>query len=218
MQVTVARSWLTTSGAGRCPVGARPGAAGEVAVLGGGVTRGGRGLAELDHGGVAPGRVLRRRQDLAGLLLGHGARRPAGLAVRQVNKLDDVLADQLVDLGAADGAAQGTFHHHQRALAEVRRDPLEELVRFGGGEFLQLLPADAGLDPVLGLAAILGDRVILELQIVEPVGDALPDGVGGWRADTGVDLVVELVLGLGFDPAADCACCALAVVPAARAG
>ena len=59
----------------------------------------------------------------------------------------------------------------------------------------------------------------VERELVEPVGDALPDGVGGGRADAGVDLVVqlvELVLDLGLGLAAHGAPEALAVAVVAE--
>ena len=95
------------------------------------------------------------------------------------------------------------------ALAEF----LEELVGVGRREVLELGRADLRIDPVLGLAGDGLHRVRVSLDRVEPVLNALLDGVRGGRADAGVDLGVELVeivldfgLGLSADAGADRAC------------
>ena len=96
---------------------------------------------------------------------------------------------------------------------------LEEPVGIGGLEVLELRRADLRIDPLLGLAAVGGHGARVELDRVEPVVDALLDGVGGGRADAGVDLVVqlvELVLDLGLGLAADGAPEALAVAVVAE--
>ena len=147
-------------------------------------------LHDLDEAGRLAARGL---EHLAGLLFGHGARRVPWLALRQVDKLGDVPADEVVLLRSADRPDQRALDLHQRCLAEHLGDVPEEPLRVGGLELRQLLGADLRVDPLLGLAAIGGHGVRIELERVEPVHDALLDGVGGWCVDAGLDLVVQPV-------------------------
>ena len=64
-------------------------------------------------------------------------------------------------------------------LAQGAGEVLEEPVGVGGLEILQLRRADPRVDPFLGLAAVDGHGARIEVSRVEPVGDALLDGVGG---------------------------------------
>jgi hypothetical protein len=89
----------------------------------------------------------------------------------------------------------------------------------GGLEVLQLRRTDLRVDPLLGLTAVGGRGGGIEFERVEPVRDAMPDGVGSGRPDAGVDLVVqlvELVLDLGLGLAADGTPTALAVAVVAE--
>ena len=184
----------------------RLGAARQLAGLGGRVGGAVAALAGLHDPDVARCLAARRLEYLRGLLLGHGAGRVARLAGWEVDQLDYVPADEVVDLGSADRAAKRALDHHERALAEHSAEFLEELVGVGRREVLELGLADLRIDPLLGLAGDGRHRVRVSLDRVEPVLDALLDGVGGRRADAGVDLVaelVEVVLGFGLGPAAD---------------
>ena len=160
-------------------------------------------LHDLDEAGrLAAGGL----EHLAGLLLGHGPRRVPGLSLRQVDELGDVPADEVVLLRSADRPDKRALDLHQRCLAEHLGDVPQEPVGVGGLELRQLLGADLRIDPLLGLAAIGGHGVRIELERVEPVHDALLDGVGGRCPDAGLDLVVqvvELVLDLLLGLAAD---------------
>jgi hypothetical protein len=83
---------------------------------------------------------------------------------------------------------RSALDHHQRSLAEVLAEFLEETVGVGCVEVLELGRADLRIDPLLGLAAPGGEGVFVALDRVEPVLDALLDGVVDRRADTRVDL------------------------------
>jgi hypothetical protein len=89
--------------------------------------------------------------------------------------------NQVVDLGAADGAAKGALDHRQRALAERCREFAEEPVGVGSREVPERCRADLWIDPLVSLAAPGCQRVVVTLDRVEPVLDALLDGVRGWR-------------------------------------
>jgi len=122
-------------------------------------------------------------------------------------------------LRSADGASERALDHDQRAFAERSGEFLEELVGVGGGELLELRRADLRINPFLGLAAPGGQRVFVALDRVEPVLDALLDGVRGRRADAGVYLFVRLierVLDFGLGPSAHRAADALTVFEAER--
>jgi hypothetical protein len=126
-----------------------------------------------------------------------------------------------VDLRSADGPSKRAFDHRQRALAERLGEFFEELFAVGSREVLELGRADLRIDPLVGLAVPGGQRVVVSLDRVEPVFDALLDGVRGRRADAGVDLGMNLVeivfdfrLGLAAYRSAD----ALAVWPEAERG
>ena len=160
-------------------------------------------LDDLDEPGRLPAGGL---EHLAGLPLGHGARRVPGLALGQVDELGDVLADEVVLLRSADRPDERALDLHQRWLAEYLGDVPQEPFGVGGLELRQLLGADLRIDPLLGLTAIRGHGVRIELERVEPVHDALLDGVGSRCVDADLDLVVqilELVLDLLLGLAAD---------------
>src|SRR5207247_10459242 len=117
--------------------------------------------------------------------------------------LGDVPADEVVLLRSPDRPDKRALDLHQAGLAEYLGDVPEEPVGVGGLEVLELRPADLRIDPLLSLAAIRGQRVWIEFERVEPVHDALPDGVSGRGPDACLDLVVQLVellldLGLGL--------------------
>jgi hypothetical protein len=78
-------------------------------------------------------------------------------------------------------------------LAEYLGGVPEEPVGVGGLEVLELRPADSRIDPLLGLVAVRVHRVRIEFERVEPVFNALSDGVGGRRLDASLDLLVQLV-------------------------
>jgi len=184
---------------------ARPSAARQFAGLGGRVGRRVLALTDLYDLDETRGLAARGLEYLAGLLFGHGARRVPWLALRQVDELGDVPADEVVLLRSPDRPDQRALDLHQTGLAEHLGDVPEEPVGVGGLEVLELRPADLRIDPLLSLAAIRGQRVRIEFERVEPVGDALPDCVGGRRLDAGFDLLVqpvELVLDFGLGLAA----------------
>ncbi len=160
-------------------------------------------LAHLHDHDVIDRLAARGAEHLAGLLLGHGPRRVAWLALGQVDELGDVPRDEVVLLCPTDRPDQRALDLHQRGLAEGLGDVPEETVRIGGIELGQLRGADLRVDPLLGPAAVRGHGMRVEFQRVEPVRDALPDGVGGRRPDARFGLAVQLVellldVGLGL--------------------
>lgn len=70
------------------------------------------------------------------MFLGHGAGGTARLAGGEVDQLDYVHADELVDLGASDGAAERALDRDQGALAEGLGDVFEELLGVHCAELL----------------------------------------------------------------------------------
>ncbi|HEX5302114.1 MAG TPA: hypothetical protein VFW50_34495 [Streptosporangiaceae bacterium] len=117
----------------------------------------------------------------------------AWLAFGQVDQFGDVPGDAVVLLRPADRPDQRALDLYERGLGEYPGGVLDEPVGVGGLEVRQLLVAGPGVDPLLGLAAVGVQGVRVELERVEPVLDALPDGIGGWRVDAGLDLLVQLV-------------------------
>jgi hypothetical protein len=63
----------------------------------------------LDDLYVAGGPAAGSLEDSGGLLLRHGTRWTTRLACREVNELDHVPADEIADLGSADGPAEGAL-------------------------------------------------------------------------------------------------------------
>ena len=186
-------------------VAAGLGPACQLSCLGCGVSGGMGTLADLDDRHVSGRSAGSCVEHLARLLLGHGAGRASGLAVRQVGKLGDVSADQVVPLCPADRSAERALDPYQRALAEHLADVVEELVGVGRLEILELGFSNLRIDPFLRLSPVARDGVGVEGERVEPVADALLDGVGGRGADPGLDLImqgVELGLDLGLGAAA----------------
>ena len=70
---------------------------------------------------------------------------------------------------------------------------MKEPVRVGRAELLELRRANPRVDPVLCLAGHGRHRVLVPLDRVEPVLDALLDRVSGRGVNTGLDLIVEFV-------------------------
>lgn len=165
-------------------------AAGQLPGSAGGVGRGLAVLADGDHGDVSSRLAGGSLEHLGGLLLGHDAGGPAGLALGQVGQLGHVPADEVVLLRAADGPGERALDHHYGALAEHLAQVAEEPLGFLGREGLELGLPDPRIDPFLCLAAVAGDGVGVQGQRVEPVADTLLSGVGLGSADTGLDLVV----------------------------
>ncbi len=169
------------------------GAAGQLTGLGGGVGRAVAAVARFHHPDVAGDRASRGLQQFPGLILGHRPGRAPGLAGWKVDELDHVPADEVVDLGASDRPPERAFDHDQRPLAQGRGDLLEEPVRVGGAEVLELGRADPRIDPVPRLARHGLHRVLITLDGFKPVLDALLDGVGGGSAHACLELLMELV-------------------------
>ena len=112
--------------------------------------------AHLDGLGVLGWLAGRSLEYLAGLFLSHGPRRSARLALRQVDQLDDVPANEVVLLGTPDRPGERALDLHQRRLAERPGGVPEEAVRVDGLEVLQLRCADRRVDPFLSRAPVAG--------------------------------------------------------------